>query len=265
MEILRHYNPETFGSSTYQYTLKDRVNQVYNTSGSDSSRKCLYTYNEYGFRGDSFTKEGFKVLSLGCSITEGVGVNDNETWPAFFTKNIPNGVNMNFGYGARSNDYISRCLMTFFDLVKPDLVLIFYTFPERREYIREDGDIEPYMVKPWGFFTDVREGRIAHTAQTELINRHSNLMNWYKNHQLIKYFLESKKCPWVWNGDALRLNCVGDEHTNYQEPNRFDGGYGVNNLDMGADDIHPGPRTHERYGNRLFNFVNNLYPNLIVK
>lgn len=265
MEILRHYNPETFGSSTYQYTLKDRVNQVYNTSGSDSSRKCLYTYNEYGFRGDSFTKEGFKVLSLGCSITEGVGVNDDETWPAYFTKNISNGVNMNFGYGARSNDYISRCLMTFFDLVKPDLVLIFYTFPERREYIREDGDIEPYMVKPWGFFTDTREGRIAHTSQTELINRHSNLMNWYKNHQLIKYFLESKNCPWVWNGDSLRLNCVGDEHTNYQEPNRFDGGYGVNNLDMGADDIHPGPRTHERYANRLFNFVNNLYPNLIVK
>lgn len=266
MDIIKHFNPETFGSSFHSFTLQDRVNRVFRTSGSDNSYKCVYTYNEYGFRGDSFTKEGFKVLSLGCSITEGVGVNDDETWPAYLTKHIPNGVNMNFGYGGRSNDYISRCLLTFFDLVKPDLVLIFYTFPERREHVREsDGQIEPYMVNPWGFFTDTREGRVAFQSHTELNNRHSNMMNWYRNHLLIKNFLENKNCPWVWNGDSLKLNCVGDEHTNYQEFNRFDGGYGVNNPDLGADELHPGPLTHERYANRLFNFINKTYPNLIKK
>jgi hypothetical protein len=266
MEILKHYDPTTFGSSTHSFTLSERVNQVYRTSGSDNTNKCTYTYNEYGFRGDSFTKEGFKVLSLGCSITEGVGVNDNETWPFYLTQHIPNGVNMNFGYGARSNDYISRCLLTFFDLVKPDIVLIFYTFADRREYVREDGDIEPYMIKPWGFFTDTREGRIAYQSQTELNNRHANLMNWYKNHLLIKNFLETKKCPWVWNGDTLRVNCISDEeHMNYQEFNRFDGGYGENNIDLGVDDMHPGPLTHQRYANRLFNFINKTYPDLITQ
>ena len=115
MKIIKHYDPTTFGSSTHSFTLQDRVNKVFKTSGSDNTNKCTYTYNEYGFRGDSLTKEGFKVLSLGCSITEGVGVNDNETWPSYLTQHIPNGVNINFGYGGRSNDYISRCLLTFFD------------------------------------------------------------------------------------------------------------------------------------------------------
>lgn len=128
MVHLKYFTPETFGTSHHSFVLRDRVNATYRTSGSDDTGLCTYTYNEYGFRGDSFNKDGFKVLSLGCSITEGVGVNDNETWSHYFTKHIPNGVDMNFGYGGRSNDYISRCLLTFFDLVKPDLVLVFYTF-----------------------------------------------------------------------------------------------------------------------------------------
>lgn len=265
MKIIKDYQPDTFGSSTYRFPLSDRVNSVSKVSGNDYTGLCTYTYNEYGFRGDSFSKEGFKVLSLGCSITEGVGVNDDETWPYCFTSHIPNGVNMNFGYGARSNDYISRCLLTFYDLVKPDLVLIFYTFPERREYIRDDGAIEPYMINPWGFFAETQEGRDAFQNQTGLLSKPSNMYNWYKNHLLIKNFLENKNCPWVWNGDSLRANCDGDEHSSYYEFNRFDGGYGVANLDLGVDNIHPGPLTNQRYANRLFNFVNKTYPDLIKK
>lgn len=265
MKITNHYDPNTFGASTYRFPLSDRINLVSNVSSNDTTGLCTYTYNEYGFRGDSFSKEGFKVLSLGCSITEGVGVNDNETWPYCFTQHIPNGVNMNFGYGARSNDYISRCLLTFYDLVKPDLVLIFYTFPERREYIREDGGVEPYMINPWGFFSETQEGKNAFQNQTGLLSKPANMFNWYKNHLLIKNFLENRNCPWVWNGDSLRANCDGDEHASYDEFNRFDGGYGVVNLDLGVDNLHPGPLTHQRYANRLFNFVNKTYPNLIKK
>ena len=33
--------------------------------------------------------------------------------------------------------------------------------------------------------------------------------------------------------------------------------------DLGADKIHPGPLTHERYANRLYNFINKTYPNLL--
>ena len=125
--ILKYWTIEDFEVSSYKWHLSDRFNKTFTTSGGDNTGLCTYTYNELGFRGDSIKKEGFKVMSIGCSNTEGVGVNDNQTWPAQFSKLIPNGVNHNFGMGGRSNDYISRCLLTYFDLVKPDLVLIMYT------------------------------------------------------------------------------------------------------------------------------------------
>lgn len=134
MKPLEYWKPETFEISSYEHSLKERVNQIYNGSDSDNTNLCKYTYNELGFRGDSIHKKGFRVMSLGCSLTEGVGVNDNETWPALFCRHINNSVNLNFGTGGRSNDFISRCLISYFDLIKPDLVLIMYTETHRREF-----------------------------------------------------------------------------------------------------------------------------------
>jgi hypothetical protein len=34
---------------------------------------------------------------------------------------------------------------------------------------------------------------------------------------------------------------------------------------LGVDDMHPGPLTHQRYANRLFNFINKTYPDLITQ
>ena len=126
MKSVKFWTPETFEISTYKFNLIDRVNKTYETSGSDNTGKCSYTYNELGFRGDSISKKGFKVMSIGCSYTEGVGINDNETWPYLISSIITNGVNMNFGTGGRSNDFISRCLLTYYDVIKPDLVLIMF-------------------------------------------------------------------------------------------------------------------------------------------
>jgi len=81
MDSLKYWNPDGFEISSFRNNLSERVNQKYNGSGSDKTGECTYTYNELGFRGDSINKKGFKVMSIGCSITEGVGVNDNETWP----------------------------------------------------------------------------------------------------------------------------------------------------------------------------------------
>jgi len=247
MKALEYWNPERFEISSYKYSLKERINQTYSTSGGDDTGKCVYTYNELGFRGDSIKKEGFKVMSLGCSITEGVGVNDDETWPAQFCGHIENGVNLNFGTGGRSNDFICRCLMSYYDLIKPDLVLIMYTFPHRREIYTEDGGIEPYMpTKVWGKLLETEEGQSIQSSLDILQNDNSDFINWYKNHQLIKLFLESKKCNWLWNGTYLL--------TDYKEFNRFTV---LDNfkMDLGSDDLHPGIEHHKYYSRVLFDYI----------
>lgn len=252
MKPLQYWKPETFDISSFKFRLDERKGKTYRTSGSDETGKCLYTYNELGFRGDSIKKEGFKVMSLGCSITEGVGVNDNETWPAQFCNHIENGVNFNFGTGGRSNDFISRCLISYFDLIQPDLVLINYTFPTRREYYTKDNFIEPFHpAAKWGYMLE-KDGELIHKNLFELQNDNEDFVNWYKNHLLIKNFLENKKCNWVWEGNNL--------NTEYTEFNRFETGFEKHNgyfkyIDKGADNMHPGKIHHYTYSKKLLNYI----------
>lgn len=257
-KVLKYWKTETFDISTYNFKLETRINKSYKTSGSDNSGNCLYSYNELGFRGDSIKKQGFKVMSLGCSVTEGVGVNDNETWPSQFSKLISNGVDVNFGTGGRSNDFISRCLLTYYDMIKPDLVLIMYTSPMRREFYTKESNMEPFIpVGRWGWFEHEEEGRRTHDILCELQNESEDFNNWYRNHLLIKYFLETKKCNWLWNG----WFDIPKEHSEF---NRFDADFNPV-LDFGADGKHPGPLTHKSYATNLYNYINLKFPTYLNK
>lgn len=256
MKSLKYWTPEGFEISSFAWGIAERKNKTYKTSGSDKTGLCRYSYNEAGFRGDSFTKPGFKILSIGCSLTEGVGVNDNETWPYNFTKHIPNGVNLNLGTGGRSNDFIARCLLSYYDLIQPDLVLIMYTNPQRREIYTNDGGIEPYMFTgAWGYLEETEDGKKIQSLKNELQNDNEDFINWYKNHLLIKYFLESKKCNWLWNGDF-------GISKDYNEFNRFDGDY-KNHLDKGKDGLHPGPNHNYEYSIRLFEHIKTNFRNYL--
>jgi hypothetical protein len=262
MKSIKFWDKDGFDVSTYKWSLAERINKTYNGSGSDNTGLCTYSYNELGFRGDSIYKNGFKIMSIGCSLTEGVAVNNYETWSHQLCKLIPNAVDLNFGFGGRSNDYISRCLLSFYDYVQPDLVLIMYTEPYRKEFYTSDGGIEPFHYNPWGYFSEDVNGKIKHNSLLNLLNIHNDFQNWYKNHLLIKYFLESKKCNWLWNG---HFQIPKD----YNEFNRFDGNYERPWLDYGVDNIHPGPVHNYQYSLRLFehiktNFINYL-PNDLTK
>jgi hypothetical protein len=258
MEPLKYWTSDGFEISSYKWHLSNKINRVFNVSSSDKTEKCIYTHNELGFRGDSIHKEGFKVMSIGCSNTEGIGVNDYETWSSQFTKLIPNGINHNFGMGGRSNDYISRCLLTYYDLIKPDLVLIMYTSPHRREIFTKDGGIEPFMVtQKWGYLEETEEGRKIQSLKTELQNDNEDFVNWYKNHLLIKYFLESKNCNWLWNGwMGIPID--------YCEINRFDGQYGTF-IDLSVDKAHPGPIHNSVYAKELFTYIYERFINYLPK
>lgn len=248
MNSLKYWTPEGFEISSFQFNLDSRKDKTYQTSGSDNTKLCSYTYNELGFRGDSIKKEGFKVMSLGCSNTEGVGVSYVDTWPAQFTSHTPNGVNMNFGTGGRSNDFIVRCLLSYYDLIKPDMVLIMYTEPSRREIYTKDSGVEPFMVtNSWSYLKDTNDGVKIQEHLVNLQNDNEDFVNWYKNHLLIKNFLENKKCNWLWNG-------YFSTPVEYQEFNRFDGEYKYI-IDRGVDGIHPGPKHNKEYGAKLFNHI----------
>lgn len=251
MKPLEYWTPEGFEISSYKYSLKERINKTYKTSGSDNTGICTYTYNELGFRGDSVSKKGFRVMSIGCSITEGVGLNDNETWSHQFCRLINNGVDFNFGVSGRSNDFISRCLISYFDVINPDLVLVMYTYPHRREIYNTFGGIEPFIPGiEWGFLEEISEGKKIQKSREELQNDYEDFNNWYRNHLLITNYLENKKTKFVWNGVFLNNDYVDD--------NKFNGDY-KNFIDYAVDNEHPGPKHNKVYAYNLYNHIKNNY------
>ena len=242
METLRFWKPESFEIASYRWNFRERKNQQFKGSGSDSGN-ALYTYNEYGFRGDSPKKEGYKIMSVGCSHVEGIDVNDHQTWSHYLSKKIDNGVDLNLGISGRSNDYIARAVMTWVDEFKPNLVLVMYTYPHRKEYYTAKGKIEPYHPSPWGYFKDSIQGQKEFQYITSLKNEEDDMMNWYKNHQLITYYLKSKGIPFIWNGTF-----VG---TDYKDDNRFDGNYPI----LKDENKHATYLQNEEYANMLYNHL----------
>lgn len=255
MKTLKYWSVNHFDVATYKWKLCERVNKQFNGSGSDNTGKCTYTYNELGFRGDSLQKKGFKIMSIGDSHTEGVGVNDDETWSHQFCKLIPNSVDLNFGFGGRSNDYILRCFHTFIDIINPDLLLIMYTYPSRKEFYNFDGDLEPFHINPWGYFLEDEIGKIEHEGLLKVTNKYNDFINWYKNHLIIKYYCESKNIPFIWNGSFLNDKSI-------EEPNRYDGDY-HKFKDKSVHLTHAGPKHNKQYAKKLYNFINRKYPSYL--
>jgi hypothetical protein len=131
-----------------------------------------------------------------------------------------------------------------------------YTSASRREFYTKDGGIEPFMPHcQWGYTQDTKDGREIQNNLTMIQNSNEDFMNWYKNHLLIKHFLESKKTNWIWNG------WFGIP-PKYEEFNRFDGEYG-GFFDRGVDGIHPGPQHNLNYANRLKKHIIENFRNYI--
>lgn len=252
MNSIKFWKKSGFDVASYKWKLEERRNKSFNGSGSDTSNTNTYTYNELGFRGDSIYKDGFRIMSVGCSHTEGVGVSDGETWPHYFSKLIPNAVDLNAGFGGRSNDYVARCIITMVDTFRPNLVNIMYTYPSRKEYYRYNGDLEPFHMNPWGYFEEENEGKEEYKAIARITHDENDLINWYKNHLLITNFLQLRNISYTWNGCFLMDDSVNDA-------NRFDGGYG-DFREFSIDGKHATNVHNEKYAKKLYDFIKDKFP-----
>ena len=250
MNPLKHFNKDTFLASTYFNGLEKHKNQKRIIDG------CEYTYNELGFRADSIHKNGIKIMTIGCSNTEGVGVSDNDTWPALLCSMIPNSVNVNLGHGARSNDYICRTLLTFYDFFNPDLVIILYTNLHRKEIYTEENSVEGFIpTHANGYFRDTTDGIRKQSMLFKLQNDNEDYINWYKNHQLIKLFLESKKCNWIWDGNKRIRKYYTDDNMFHKDYCNMTDKTKNGLIDMGTDNTHPGPKHNLQYATDLYDYI----------
>ena len=117
---------------------KDFIDYEIYTKFGDKSLKTydwndiIYEFNSDGFRSDEFdnNEKGLKILYVGCSFTQGVGLPHKHIWSSFLNKMISNKYNIalqqyNIGFGGASLDTICRLLYFLIKVrkFKPDLVL----------------------------------------------------------------------------------------------------------------------------------------------
>lgn len=217
------------------WPLESRANKTFTRSGSDNSDLNTYTYNEDGYRGDSINAD-IDLLAVGCSHTEGIGVNDNQTWP-YYTANLLNFNHINAGFTGRSNDYIARTVTELVPKYSPKIVAVMYTYPVRREYWSEHGP-QPYAPQQWGYFEDYPD---KWKALTELSNLEEDKNNFIKNHSIISMVCKLAGSKLVWNGSFLNLNLYDN--------NRFDGNYKIKH------GTHATPEQNEKYAKELVGYL----------
>lgn len=98
--------------------------------------KFNYKFNSYGFRCKEFTKNP-TLMTLGCSMTVGIGLPVEHIWPELVAKNL-NLECANLGIGGSSHDTAFRMCYGYIDIVKPKLVILMGPARPRFEVIHDN-------------------------------------------------------------------------------------------------------------------------------
>ena len=245
------------------------------TYGGDQSGTKHYAFNSLGFRGEEFSPDARKrIFVCGCSLTFGVGLDLEETWPHRFREMYAaqlglasDDVNLlNFSESGCSNDTIVRTMLPQCAALKPDLVLIQFTYLNRLEYLNG-----PLVIKigQWllnqkeipseSWFTQFQKiVQLYYGFYTAEVGYFSTL----KSMLLVQNYCQANSIPYrLWRivhpeteGEALSenpscnaLEALLDQSCIVQiTPELL-------NLDKAADDLHPGPKAHDAIAQAVFN------------
>lgn len=92
----------------------------------DNSNLIDYKFNDYGYRA-SFNYEDLldtkKIICIGCSFTEGVGLDETETWPYLLSKKIGLPY-INLGIASGSQGYVVWQIMNVLKNIQKDNIFV---------------------------------------------------------------------------------------------------------------------------------------------
>lgn len=121
-----------------RYSNKNLISHWYSTDSEENFKRSpnlnytetsiTYKFNSYGYRTKEFdlTLSNPRILCLGCSHTEGVGINENDTWVKQLEIKFPDTDIYNIGVSGSSCDTISRLLINMCSILKPNKVFILW-------------------------------------------------------------------------------------------------------------------------------------------
>jgi len=206
-----------------------------------------YKNNNRGFRCDDFTdwkKHDHRIVYAGCSFTEGIGLPLEDVWSKTHNGMVNKKIGKEIPYwslavGGTGTDQLVRNLFVEGEKLRPQVVLAYIPYVERRERWHEDK-----WIASSKFTKDDKATRVLFTDpryikyQTE------------KNFAMISLLMEK------W--DSIFLFSTTDfffEYYSVELPRivRIDVGKTLlNYLDYARDGIHAGPVSHQVFAEKFF-------------
>ena len=147
-----------------------------------------YKFNEDGFRGDSFSDSSGAIF-MGCSVTFGVGLPYENTWPYLVSKKL-NLSCWNLGQPASSLDTCYRLAKYWVPVLKPKYIFILTPTMYRREFYDDDKD-RFIHIGGWSY------DRYPVLVDYILASEKNSIINYEKNIDAIKYISDSHKIPLI--------------------------------------------------------------------
>ena len=208
------------------------ANSTLRKLGWDRSGKTSYHINSEGFRGKDF--DDISVIALGCSLTLGIGVHEEDTWPSILGKQLNKSV-ANISKPAAGPDTLFRYASYYIPKLKPSIVIYCEPPPYRFEVLKSDTSDKKGLFAAYRFGPrQLTEQELA--IQKAWIKNDLNFeLNYSKNMLAIEKLCDNNKCDFYM----------------FKSLDHFDP-----NGELGFDDHHPGPSQQKKFAELVFDKIN---------
>lgn len=186
--------PLSIRSKTLYWSGSDSIKNYKKENNPYSKTDITYVYNRYGFRSDEFCSSNYRLLFLGCSHTEGIGLPLEETFAYKVYSTVKNKIGKDFpfwnlGLGGNGMDAITRAYYNFHDLLKPQVVVA--VLPTYR--------IEFFVNNAWNTILPNYDPRNILEKNPYLSDLSVMIYNTQKNFALLDLLMEKHKTLLLWD------------------------------------------------------------------
>ena len=243
------------GSDTYKRFRKYKPNPY-------TENDITYKLNEYGFRSDRFDYSDHRMVFLGCSFTEGIGLPLEETFSYLIYTQIKKMIGKEFPYwnlglGGCGLDSIIRCYYYFYKKLKPQVAIAF--FPSYRlEFFTHAWHSALLKHDPYKIFS----------KNPFLLDKHVIEYSTEKNLAMLDLMLEQNKTLLVWD----RWDDNPFENVNFSQLSNFENYAEAwwlaversNPSSFARDGMHPGKKTNEEFAKIILDKYGDIICNRLV-
>lgn len=245
-------NEAGFLSTVFPWKFKSLYNTTVTWHGSDLEKNydpvdnlykktdITYKFNSSGFRCDEFDAPAEKrVVFLGCSMTEGTGVRQEETWAYVLLEKIRKDTGFiipywNLALGGCGLDAITRAFYHYHKILRPDIVIAFFPGYRRELYNRyKDNDS----------LVTYNTNDINLLENPVMVDYRTISYETTKNQAFLDIMIKSIYSVMLWThwgetgyDDSFQIK--DDSRLFYDR--------------KGRDKMHPGPKSHAAFANEIY-------------